>query len=62
MSRYVSPKEKRMCRDKVRYNSQQKADRAAMRRNLRSYLCPYCGGYHLTSQEREMGDEWEKEE
>lgn len=52
----VSSKEKKMCRDKVRYSSMEKADKAATKRKMRSYLCPYCGGYHLTSQEREMSD------
>ena len=45
----------RMCLSKDRYALQQSAEFAIPRREtktgkvLRSYQCPYCGGYHLTS-------------
>ena len=45
-----------MCLSKDRYASQGRAEAAIPRREaktgkvLRSYHCPYCGGYHLTSK------------
>lgn len=45
-----------MCLTKDRYSSQESAQIMIARReaksgkSLRSYECPYCNGYHLTSQ------------
>lgn len=46
-------------RGKVRYGTQERAIREAMKRALRlrglylaAYRCPRCGGWHLTKQRR----------
>jgi hypothetical protein len=45
-----------MCLTKDRHASKEAAELAGSKREaksgkvLRSYLCPYCGGYHLTKK------------
>ncbi len=51
----------RMCFRKVRFLSKRSADAEARMREfktgkfIRSYLCPICGNYHLTSQPLQDG-------
>jgi hypothetical protein len=47
--------EARMCTDKKRYESRQAAWFFALTDGLRSYRCPLCGGWHLTSSNVRRG-------
>lgn len=40
------------CIGKARYVEKSYAKKVAKRLNLKIYLCPFCGGWHLTSQGR----------
>lgn len=48
-----------MCDSKVRYRDEISAMLALSHRNhdvLRAYRCPYCAGWHLTSEARPGGE------
>ncbi len=43
-------REQRACRDKVAYDTELSAARAAARTDNTWYRCPYCHKWHLTSK------------
>ena len=50
VKKFINSKEK-MCYKKKVYFTKDKADIAAAAWNQRSYLCPHCHTYHLTTKE-----------
>lgn len=57
--RYDSEDAANMCTRKFRYDSRYAAERYIERhyseKQLSTYRCPYCGGWHLTSHPRVVG-------